>query len=162
MRLADCSWISINYSVDMMFEAAVTDSARQVCSAAPSPIHRHNTALWRFFTGHVKKTKFKLNLFYSCGPNAADLAGRLQCPFSEHCISPAHTCQISAFFWLLPWQTRLVAISFCILESPGLLVLPQEVNFSIWGSFSPLHIKSSHWQGMNERQESVTTEITAE
>lgn len=45
-------------------------------------------------------------------------------------------------------------------ESPGLLVSPQEVNFSIWGSFSPLHIKSSHWQGMNERQESVTTEIT--
>lgn len=46
------------------------------------------------------------------------------------------------------------------LESPGLLVSPQEVNFSIWGSFSPLHIKSSHWQGMNERQGSVTTEIT--
>lgn len=46
------------------------------------------------------------------------------------------------------------------LESPGLLVSPQEVNFSIWGSFSLLHIKSSHWQGMNERQESVTTEIT--
>lgn len=46
------------------------------------------------------------------------------------------------------------------LESPGLLVSPQEVNFIIWGFFSPLRIKSSHWQEMNERQESVTTEIT--
>lgn len=45
------------------------------------------------------------------------------------------------------------------LESPGLLVSPQEVNFSFWGFFSPLHIKSSHWQEMNERQESVTSEI---
>lgn len=49
---------------------------------------------------------------------------------------------------------------YSTLESPGLLLSPQEVNFSIWGSFSPLHIQSSHWQGMNERQESVTTGIT--